>query len=305
VTAPHRLADAGGSRTHEGPTDPTRAARASGALDARSLPGALDERRFERQRRQAVTVIAVLAAPLAAFGVNDYFFAHGDWRQLAGLLAARAVVIGAMVWVGVSLMRSPDRERFERTLFTAMIVGTFVSLAMHFARPRDAMVVSRFELLTVVGFYVAMPLRHRRGAIPALLLSTVSVGLALFWHQSVTAPDQISITICFGLANVLGFLIGRQRELADDEEELAWRAVTTVNANLRKTLGELRALRSVVPVCPVCRKVRGSNESWQQLEAYVAEREDITFSPIVCPECLQQQFGAVLAGPDQPTGSAG
>lgn len=239
----------------------------------------------------------MLATPLAIFGINDVLFAGSNTRLLVLMLAGRALIIGAMAWVGVILYNSTNRERFERTLFVTMLVGSAVSVAMHFARPRDALVVSRFELLTVVGFYLAMPMNHRRGAIPALMLSATSVGLALFWHQGVTPADKVSITVCFALANVLGILIGRQHEAADAEEELAWRAVTTVNANLRKTLSELRALRSVVPVCPSCRKVRGSNESWQQLEAYVAEREDITFSPILCPDCLQKQFGAVLQKP--------
>lgn len=265
-------------------------------MDVRSLPGALEARRFERMRTQAVTVVTVLAVPLAAFGINDYLFAR-DWRQLTLLLSIRAAAIALMAWTGMLLLRAPTRERFERILFTALMCGALGAVLMHFGRPRDALVVSRFELLTVVGYYLAMPLRQRRGAIPAVLLSLVSVGLALFWHQGVSGPDKVSIVVCFALANVLGILIGRQREQADDEEEVAWRAVTSVNANLRKTLAELRALRSVVPVCPTCRKVRGSNESWQQLEAYVAARDDITFSPIMCPDCLAREFGAVVQHP--------
>lgn len=292
-----RPADDGGAKIAEPTTDPTRAARTSGAVDARALPGALEARRFERMRRQAVTVIAVLAVPLAAFGINDVLFAGNDWRRLTVMLAVRGTVIALMAWTGTVLAKVDTRERFERILFAALMVGCVVALGTHFGRPRDALVVTRFELLTVLGFYLAMPMRQRRGAIPALLLSVCSVGLTLFWHQHVSGPEKVSVVICFALANVLGFLIGRQREQADEEEELAWRAVTTVNANLRKTLAELRALRSVVPVCPSCRKVRGTNESWQQLEAYVAQRDDMSFSPIMCPDCLQKQFGAVLQGP--------
>jgi hypothetical protein len=269
------------------------------------MPDELALRRFARARKQAVTVVVALAVPLGAFAINDVLYATGDWRRVALMLLGRVAVIGAMGWVGVVLSRTRTREAFERVLFTAMSVGALLSVLMHIARPRDSLVVTRFELLSVVGYYVALPLRTLLGAGPAIALSLASTALAVFWHTGVSTPDVVSIVICFALANVLGFLIGRQREAAEDEEERAWRALTAANANLRKTLAELRALRSIVPVCPSCRKVRGSNESWQQLEAYVAQREDITFSPILCPDCLQGEFGAVLARPTPRGGTPG
>lgn len=279
------------------PAVAARPARTSGAAEAHALPEELAERRFERQRQQAVVTIGVLAVPLTLFGINDALYAGADWQRLTAMLAVRAATIAGMAWVGLLLLRTPTRARFERILFVAMLAGVASSLATHFSRPPSVMVVSRFELLTVVGYYVALPMRTRLGAVPAVLMSVMSIVLARWWHTGVTTADFISLVLCFGLANALGYLIGRMREADAAEEDLAWRALTAVNANLRKTLGELRALRAVVPVCPSCRKVRGSNDGWQQLEAYVAERADISFSSILCPDCLQRDFGAVLTGP--------
>ncbi|MBW7933615.1 MAG: hypothetical protein H3C62_08400 [Gemmatimonadaceae bacterium] len=289
-SAPRRARTSGESTALPGP----RLARSSGETGAYALPEELAQRRFARQRQQAVTVIVALALPIAAFGINDVLFAQGDLQRIALMLLARAFTLGAMGWLGYRLARADSPTRFERTLFLAMIGAVILGVFTHFNRPRDSTVVSRFELLSVVGYYIALPMRAWLSAVPAIAMSLASVSMALWWHKNLSAPDLISLIICFALANVLGFLIGRQREEAEQEEELAWRALTSVNANLRKTVAELRALRAVVPVCPSCRKVRGSNEGWQQLEAYVAAREDITFSPILCPDCLQREFGAVL-----------
>jgi hypothetical protein len=299
VTAqPHDRADDGAQSppAHAGAVRP---ARSSGGVEAPALPEALAERRFERQRHQAILTIGVLAVPMTLFGINDVLYASGSWTRLSVMLGFRAAIIAGMAWVGMLLSRASTREQFERILFIAMLVGVGASLATHFSRPASVMVVARFELMTVVGYYVALPMRTRLGAIPAVIMSVMSVSLALWWHTGIDTPDLVSLVICFGLANALGILIGRQREADEAEEELAWRALTAVNANLRKTLAELRALRSVVPVCPSCRKVRGSNDGWQQLEAYVAERSDITFSAILCPDCLQREFGAVLMAPSE------
>ena len=280
----------------------TRSTPAAGVTATRSPgvppevfdPEALERRRFERDRSQAVTVLLTLVAPLAAFGVTDAMLAGGDRRLIAIAWTLRAAAIGALAYAGLLLHRAPTRARFERILFTLLLAGVALSVVTHLGRPRDSLLVTRFELLCVVGYYVALPLRTRLQALPAFALSGVSVGLVLFWHTNVPGAEVLSQVVCFALANVLGVLIAQRRQAADAEEDAAWRAVTFAHATLQRTIRELRALRSVVPVCPSCRKVRGARQAWQQLEAFVAERGDAEFSKVLCPACLQGEFGAVL-----------
>lgn len=263
-------------------------------------PEALEVRRFDRDRAQAVTVLYALVAPLAAFGVTDAMLASGNRTWLTVAWAVRAAAIAALAYAGLLLHRAPSRARFERILFTVLAAGVVLSVLTHLGRPRDSLLVTRFELLCVVGYYVALPLRTLLQAVPALTMSAVSVALVLFWHTEVPGPEILSQVVCFALANVLGVLIARRRQAADAEEDAAWRAVTFAHATLQRTVRELRALRSVVPICPSCRKVRGAREAWQQLEAFVAERGDVEFSKVLCPACLQKEFGAVLSPEETP-----
>ena len=264
------------------------------AAESSPSPDALEERRFVRDREQARTVLAALAIPLAAFGVTDALFAAGDLHRLLVMWGGRAAVLLALGALWHQLGRMSKRPDFERTLFLAQLAGVAVSIATHFSRGADTLIVTRFEILCVVGYYVAIPLRARYQVVPAVTLSVVSLLLVVFWHTDVSRAELVSLVACFGLANILGMLLTRRRHATEAEEELAWRAMSMAHANLQKTVRELRALRGVVPICPGCRKVRGAREAWQQLEAFVAERGDVEFSPILCPTCLAAEFGAVI-----------
>lgn len=280
-----------------GPTSP---AGRDGPTTERFEPEALATRRFDRDRSQAVMVLVSLSVPLAVFGINDWLVFGDDWPRLTLAWSVRAVVIFALAATCVVLRRVPNRERFERILFGTLMTGAFLSIVTHVGRPRNSLLPTRFELLCVVGFYAALNLRTLMQAVPALLLSVTSVSLTLFWHTDVATADLVSIVVCFLLSNVLGILIAVRRHAAEAEEDAAWRAVTSAHATLLRTTRELRALRSVVPICPTCRKVRGAREAWQQLEAFVAERGDVEFSQILCPACLQSEFGAVLSLDEVP-----
>ncbi|MDP1890008.1 MAG: hypothetical protein Q8K55_03875 [Gemmatimonadaceae bacterium] len=275
---------------------PTRGTQRTTALtDPSPSPDALEQRRFERDVEQARQVLAALAFPLAAFGITDALVADGNLRMLAVMWSVRALVLVALAVVWHQIGRTTNRVAFERLLFAAQLAGVVISISTHFGRGTDSLVVTRFELLCVVGYYVALPMRTLFQVVPALTMTMASLGLVAFWHRGVTGPDLVSLVVCFALANVLGVLLTTQRRAVDAEEERAWRNLVRARDHLHKTVAELRALRSVVPICPECHKVRDARNAWQQLEAYVAARGDVEFSSTLCPSCLVGEFGAVLS----------
>jgi hypothetical protein len=280
--------------TQPRPTPARGTQRTATLTDPAPSPDALEQRRFERDREQAQQVLAALALPLAAFGITDAIVADGDLRRLGVMWSVRALVLLSLALVWYLLGRTTTRHAFERLLFAAQLAGVMVSIGTHFGRGPETLVVTRFELLCVVGYYVAVPMRTLFQVVPALTMTAVSLGLVAFWHTGVTGPELVSHAVCFTLANVLGVLLTTRRRAVQAEEERAWRALVQARDTLQQTVNELRALRSVVPICPQCHKVCDARHAWQKLEAYVAARGDVEFSPILCPTCLVGRFGAVL-----------
>jgi PAS domain-containing protein len=50
---------------------------------------------------------------------------------------------------------------------------------------------------------------------------------------------------------------------------------------------EIEALRSILPICVNCKKIRDDKNYWQKVESYLSKYLDIKFSHSVCPECLK------------------
>ena len=96
-----------------------------------------------------------------------------------------------------------------------------------------------------------------------------------------------------------------------DPEELRARVqvgvrILTLQKNLAERVEELQAalssvkqLRGLLPICSYCKRIRGDDQYWQQLEGYIAEHSDAQFSHGICPTCYAA-VSAELDRGDQP-----
>jgi GAF domain-containing protein len=97
-------------------------------------------------------------------------------------------------------------------------------------------------------------------------------------------------------------LHGRQSlRLEADEEQLlqsfvAQAAVAVRNASLYEAegrarreaehaLSQVKQLHGLLPICAYCKRVRNDRNYWEQIESYIGERSQATFSHGICPDC--------------------
>jgi hypothetical protein len=66
-------------------------------------------------------------------------------------------------------------------------------------------------------------------------------------------------------------------------------------AQLQRAAAEIRTLQGLIPICAWCHKVRDDAGFWQQMEEYIDQRTDATFSHGICPACLAREERAVAA----------
>jgi hypothetical protein len=57
---------------------------------------------------------------------------------------------------------------------------------------------------------------------------------------------------------------------------------------------EVSMLSGLLPICSFCKKIRDESDQWQQVEQYVAEHSDASFTHGVCPECAEKYYGKYL-----------
>ena len=54
---------------------------------------------------------------------------------------------------------------------------------------------------------------------------------------------------------------------------------------LQAALSNVKRLHGLLPICSYCKRIRGDDQYWQQVEGYIAEHSDAQFSHGICPAC--------------------
>jgi phosphoserine phosphatase RsbU/P len=84
-------------------------------------------------------------------------------------------------------------------------------------------------------------------------------------------PEELRARVAVGTR-----VLGLQQKLAERVEEL------------QTALSNVKQLRGLLPICSYCKRIRGDDQYWQQVEGYVAAHSDAQFSHGICPPCYEK-----------------
>jgi len=54
---------------------------------------------------------------------------------------------------------------------------------------------------------------------------------------------------------------------------------------LEASIAREKTLQGLLPICSYCKKVRDDQNYWQQVEGYIEDHADVSFSHGICPDC--------------------
>jgi hypothetical protein len=104
--------------------------------------------------------------------------------------------------------------------------------------------------------------------------------------------------LAFGLPPIwvlLNFYSSFRSNLLEKERRIG--AVETLNTQLQdkvdelqQALAEVHELRSLLPICMHCKSVRDDDNSWHQIEAYIAKNYDTSFTHSLCDHCRETHY---------------
>jgi hypothetical protein len=66
-------------------------------------------------------------------------------------------------------------------------------------------------------------------------------------------------------------------------EKLSWRV-----EELQAALSNVKQLQGLLPICSYCKRIRGDDQYWQQVDTYLAEHTEAQFSHGICPPCYEK-----------------
>lgn len=59
---------------------------------------------------------------------------------------------------------------------------------------------------------------------------------------------------------------------------------------LEAAMKRVKTLSGLLPICASCKKVRDDRGYWKQIESYIRDHSDATFSHGICPECARKLY---------------
>jgi hypothetical protein len=119
------------------------------------------------------------------------------------------------------------------------------------------------------------------GAVLAVVLSILSLGLAWYWRALLTqtlVESIINMAVRILALGCLAYFTGHYQRL------------------LRK----VRLLSGILPICSFCKKIRDPDGNWQVLEHYIHNHSEAKFSHGFCPSCTQEHYGKYLIPNEEP-----
>jgi response regulator RpfG family c-di-GMP phosphodiesterase len=83
-------------------------------------------------------------------------------------------------------------------------------------------------------------------------------------------PDELRARVAVGVR-----VLGLQQKLAERVAEL------------QDALSNVKQLHGLLPICSYCKRIRGDDQYWQQVEGYIADHSEAQFSHGICPACYE------------------
>lgn len=114
-----------------------------------------------------------------------------------------------------------------------------------------------------------------------LIMANLSALVDFFLHPDISYFDEEHLIVGAVSALVSGALI-----FLINRELIA----------LRKALGKVLSLESILPICSFCKKIREpeadprDRDAWHPIEEYISERTRSEFTHGICPDCMSKFF---------------
>ncbi|MDC7231971.1 MAG: GAF domain-containing protein [Spirochaetales bacterium] len=91
-------------------------------------------------------------------------------------------------------------------------------------------------------------------------------------------------------------LMNRFKKVIERDLEMIWavQELGDENKKLQDYVKELKVLRGMIPICAKCKKIRNKDGFWDEVEEYIAEHSDVTFTHSLCKECAEELYGKEL-----------
>ena len=201
------------------------------------------------------------------------------------------------------------RKGFVTQTGIGLIALTFIFITIGVANLgtiRAPITTAYYAVIIISGLLFDLP-----GLITMIIMSSLAIGGLIVAQNSgmLPTPDEtvtitqwttyVSLFITNGGLTIFVILSIRrslhraeveivERKRAEEALKISEEQLQKTNAELQNALDEVKTLNGMLPICSHCKKIRDDKGYWNQLEAFIIQRTDATFTHGICPDCAEK-----------------
>ncbi len=135
----------------------------------------------------------------------------------------------------------------------------------------------------------------RRGVFFTLALFLAVLTVFLLQNESYVTghyslPFQIRLSAVYITITLLAIIGEELRNRIQERLKKSNQQKEEAIQKLNKSLGEIKTLQGILPICLHCKKIRDDEGYWQAVDQYIHTRTDVQFSHALCPECMSKHY---------------
>lgn len=108
----------------------------------------------------------------------------------------------------------------------------------------------------------------------------------------------LGVLTCLSAAMSIRLFIIRRRnkrllemtKILDAKVEQRTQQLEIEKAKLEDTLGQVKTLQGLLPICSACKKIRDDQGYWNQIEEYISYHTEAAFTHGICPDCARRLY---------------
>lgn len=224
-----------------------------------------------------------------------------------------AVIRGARAILEKQSFAEAARAIFNRCREMTGAISGYVALLSSDGQENQVLFLEAGGMPCLVDPALPMPIRGLRAAVYKTQKAAYDNDfMNSQWVKYMPGGHVVLKNVMFAPLNIAGKTVGlmglanKPSDFTDADAEIAsvfgeLAAIALANSryldllnekthSLERALSEIKTLRSILPICSHCRKVRDDEGVWSRLEAYVADHTDTRFTHGLCPDCLRELY---------------
>jgi len=220
------------------------------------------------------------------------------YNKLTGKLSARSLTVISIINIGFIVLGYAIRNHLTVTpSVTAeklIALNGLLNIRYLEAKPGiiyNIQVLQSLAVYTVCLFGMA-GIEKRSARRKTLVLAAIIIFYFAAVNDALVGMGLLSFPYLFEYA--FSTLIVSMAALLINEFLYLHDKVEKMNASLEETVEErtqeLKVLSGLLPICAACKKIRDDSGYWNQIENYIHEHSDATFSHSICPDCIQKLY---------------